>query len=122
MEGAVWGLFADPDYDGLDNLLEYALGLHPGHGEDASEAFRALPVDLDAEYLMIEFTQRKNDPALQYFPEVSSDLQAWFSDNAHVIEINRVALNSEFDRVIYMDLTASAPGQPRFIRLRVRTD
>jgi len=36
-EATIWGPKADPDSDGLDNLMEYALGLIPTSGQDAGQ-------------------------------------------------------------------------------------
>ncbi|HEY2952973.1 MAG TPA: fibronectin type III domain-containing protein, partial [Verrucomicrobiae bacterium] len=71
-EAMVWGDKADPDHDGLDNLLEFALGFDPGQRE--ASALGVVPglVEIAGQkYLEISYKHRINEPLLQYLPEVS---------------------------------------------------
>lgn len=99
---------ADPDADGLANLLEYALGydpLAPGPGLNARIANNGGP------RLALDFV-RVTDPALVYAVEGSSDLIAWTSIWSSTGTDNTAGPVTVSDN--------TAPGaSPRFLRLRV---
>lgn len=79
---AISGDDADPDHDGLPNLLEYALGLDPWQ-PDARSAIRyshmfyATPGDVMDRYLVLEFPSWEESPGVSVWAEHSSDLQTW---------------------------------------------
>jgi hypothetical protein len=113
---------ADPDGDGLSNLMEFALGLNPREPLGVQAAMSSsLATDLGGRYLSLQF-KRRNDTSglsLQYLPEVSSDGRTWNSDNAHVEIVSVMPLDAQFDWVTVRDLTPITSTAPRFVRLRV---
>lgn len=64
---------ADPDEDGVQNLMEYALGLNP----EEPDALRAISWESDGHALVVKVRQGTADPNISLFFEVSSDLLAW---------------------------------------------
>jgi hypothetical protein len=113
---------ADPDGDGLSNLLEYALGTDPRNPGDAKGALLVSHTQSGGSlYLTLQFKRRisSTDLAIQYVPEVSADGQTWLSDAAHVIEISTVAVDSQFDLVTVKDTTSVSSAAPRFVRLTI---
>lgn len=113
---------ADYDGDGFSNLTEYALGTDPRNPADAAQGLLiTVTTDAGSQYLTMQFKRRTNSLSLglQYLPEVSADGQTWYSDAAHVLQLNVSALDNQFDWVTVRDLTATTPAAPRLIRLRV---
>jgi hypothetical protein len=120
-EDTLYGDKADPEQDGIDNLLEYALGLDP---EDKESIQATVEMDLvegaNAErFSAIIFPRRKNQALIQYIPEVSSDRVTWNSGPAAVSEVDRWDEDNDFEVVMFQDLTPIGPDGIRYIRLRV---
>jgi hypothetical protein len=70
---AVAGDLADPDGDGMVNLLEYAVAGDPnGAGAEAR-----LSADVMTNYLNLQFRRNTSATDLTYALQVSSDLVAW---------------------------------------------
>jgi hypothetical protein len=116
----VWGANADPDKDGRDNLTEYALGLNPLSSESGTDAVEsALVVATNRSHLTLTFPRRKNDSALVYLPQVSSNKVDWLSLPTAVRQVSLVPRDAEFDTVSFQDTTAVEPARPRFMRLRI---
>ena len=115
---------ADADGDGRNNLLEYALGLHPRESQDSGEGIRMKIVeDTDGNrYLAVTFRRRLNDPRLEYLPEVSGDGgQTWQSGSAFLLKTAVVPLEGvPFEEVTYQETTPGVAGHPRIFRLTVR--
>jgi hypothetical protein len=116
-EATVWGDAADPDSDGRDNLMEYALGLNPLASEPQESALVSQTVTISgSQYQTLTFNARLGDSTLQYIPEVSADNTTW---SATAILMSTTPVNADFQRVTYRDPVAIAADAARFIRLRV---
>jgi fibronectin type 3 domain-containing protein len=119
-EISVWGDNADPDLDGQDNLMEFALGLDPTQQEINLKPVTTGLIDSGGQkYFSLTFRRRKNQPLLNYLPEVSSDKITWNSGVSYVRQVSAFDLNTEIEVVTYQDLVPVTPAAPRFFRLRV---
>ncbi|CAN5436816.1 hypothetical protein BH23VER1_BH23VER1_31570 [soil metagenome] len=111
---SISGHLADPDRDGIPNLIEYALGLDP-RAPDASQ----LPTATLNASGQLEFAVRQLPKALDlsYSPVVSSDLATW-TPMASIV--GAPTPNGDgTETVTYAD-TAAPDGSPRrFVRLEV---
>ena len=96
---------ADPDGDGLPNLVEYALGGDPWRAEPA----RLVASVADAR-LALSFTPAVID-GLIYHAQVSSDLTTWTDTTLGPLRVGVP--------FTHLDAIALAPGQRRFLRLSV---
>lgn len=117
-EAAIGSLWADPDGDGLANLLEYALGLDPRTANVASAASIASVIRLSGEqHLALSYERPAGGlPDVDYRVEVSRDLVSWSHAPAD-FTADIVALPGSRERVT---ARAIAPLEPRlFIRLTV---
>jgi subtilisin family serine protease len=114
-ENTIWGSFADPDNDKLPNIAEYALGLSPLEATHGSP----LTAEVAAGHLRVTYTRRKNDPALQIIPQVSSDLLTWYDGPSYIQEVAITPINAELERVTLVDTQNSVVGVPRFLRLKL---
>lgn len=113
------GLLDTPFGDGIPNLRKYALGADPGNPTDRSQEAIPSSVRQDGSTFMTLTFKKRNDPGLDYFPEVSADKLSWSSDAGHLQVVSQSAIDSEFHLVIAQDLTPITPNAPRFMRLRI---
>lgn len=118
-EPALSGPAADPDGDGLSNVLELAFGSDPKSPSPAALP-QAARQDLEVQgttepYLTITFTRRPVLPGYAVRPQFSGNLQSW-SDAA--VLVNTVANGDGTETVTYRDLLPATDTQ-RFARIQV---
>jgi hypothetical protein len=115
---AVSGPLADPDSDGVVNLLENYLRLAPKTPDRAG-----LPqVTLTTDHLRISFRRARGASDLSGVVEVTGNLAApaWDSGDAFTEVVSITDLGDGTEQVIVRDKTSIGPANPaRFIRLRV---
>ena len=116
---AVSGDFADPDEDGIVNLLEYALNLDPLTASRAGLPVAAPATQNGTTNLTLTYTEVKAATDLTYVVEVSADLVTWNSGSAYTATV-AVLDQGTTEQVTTRDLTAISAAAPRrFMRLRV---
>lgn len=118
-EADLWGDQADPDRDGRDNLIEYALGGDPTQVESGPFGLESSILLTDGgRYVSLSYLRRRSDPTLVYLPQVSADREHWLGAEG-VLVLRVVTVTPEFEAVTVRDLVPIAAGAPRFIRLGV---
>jgi hypothetical protein len=107
------GPLADPDKDGIEHLMEYALGLNPSTSDKLS---LKIANDLESistnEHLRLTITKNPAATDVTYAVKVSSDLTIWTTADT-TIETNTTT------SLIVRDTLPMALNNRRFIRLRV---
>jgi hypothetical protein len=111
-------LDADPDKDGIPNLMEFALRGNPLQPRSAT-----LPVADQVNHsgnVYLRLTVEKNPEAtdIRYIVEVSGDLQTWSSVEGSDVH----TLLNTTGSLMVEDAIPLSPEAPRFIRLRVEYD
>jgi len=107
---------------GLKALLEYALsyGLNLEDGVDSAEQSQLLPqLFQTAQGMEVQFTQRLNDPSIQYIVECSDDLNEWHSGPEYFESVSLPASEENAGRVRYRVVDPNGGLGNCFIRVRV---
>ena len=118
---------ADPDGDGLINLVEYALNLNPLQSDrqllDSINDSSGLPIPTIVEgsngrMLAIEYMRRKGADEITYQPEFGDNLinGSWSSSSGQESITN---IDSDWERVRVEDVDDSSTNSSRFGRLRL---
>jgi|GEM_PF-5135755 len=117
LDAHISGPLADPDGDGLVNILEKALALNPRSAASSSQ-----PVgSVNSGALALTYTRFSNS-GLTYTPEATSNLAGSWTSGGTVFATEQVTpLSNGLEQVVSRDLTplASAPNGRRFLRLRI---
>lgn len=113
---AVSGPGADPDGDGLPNLLEYAFARDPLAADHQAPFFAG---SLGAgDRLVFTHFHAADRSDLSYRVEWSPDLAEWSDEPVNIVEIERVALEGG-ELVTHQAVRSSAEAPSQFLRLRV---
>lgn len=106
---------ADPNGNGLGNILDYALGNDPRFSP-ASTAPRAALTD---DFLTVTYTQNLAATDVAMAVEVSGDLRTWNSGPAFTTQVSASTAGA-LRTIVERDHVPVSSGGPRFIRLQVR--
>ncbi len=113
--GALTGPEADPDGDGVSNLLEYALGGDPTQPDRGVLPVQGIQTIDGADYLSLAFTRPEGIDDVVYAVESSSDLINWSPETELVDSV------SEDGEIIetHRDTFPLDQEERRFLRLRI---
>lgn len=112
LEASRWGGNADPDGDGVPNLLEYAFALDPlVAGIDGLPSSSFVHV-AGEDFLAVTFHRNPGAADLVFTPQASSDLEHWESG---LVPVGDAAANP----VTYRDPTPVSAHEKRFVRVQV---
>ncbi len=105
-KAAVWGETADPERDGLPNLLEYAADTDPLARTPLSaiSTYQPTPGPALTSHPVLTAWQRTDDPDLRFVCQSSADLTAWFP--AFPLDLTQ-------PMPAYTGFTATETGTPR---------
>lgn len=92
--GAPAAAASDPDNDGILNLMECGLGLHPRRPDVSGLPVITTHAEGGETYPAIRFTRRTGVTGLQVLPQHSSDLEFWWDENSPTDGIPRLTLVS----------------------------
>lgn len=113
---AIAGPNADPDGDGLTNLLEYALGGDPRTANPDVLPFQDVEHVAGQDYLTLTFTRPVDLNDLSYRVDASTDLVIW---KATPVELRVTANGDGTETVVYRDAEPVGQSGRRFLRLLV---
>ena len=117
---AVSGDLADPDGDGVVNLLEYALGLNPRAAGVSGLPTSGVSTVNGSRYLTLTYTQVIAATDIVYTPQVSGDLATWSAGTGNVVAVSTTNnADGATQTVVVRDATALGSGARRFMRLLV---
>ena len=116
---AVSGLGADPDGDGADNLVEYALGGNPlVAGVEGKPKLENL-TDGGQEYMAIRFQRRKGDTSLSITVESTADLAAVTWSGGGVQVATPTPVGTDYEEVLFRAPVSKANAVRQFMRVKV---
>ena len=119
-DASVSGAMADPEGDGLANLLEYAMMLDP-HRYDVPPVAPTVVEESGIAYHAVVFRRRVPNPQIDYAPEVSTDLADWRSTAADMAPFGTPSANHDgTETVVYRSMVPAVSVPREFFRLRVR--
>lgn len=114
---AVSGAAADPDSDGLPNLLEYASGTPPWASQVAVATPGVVQVD-GSDYPSLTYRRAKGVGEVEFRVEVSADLQVWDGAPGTTVTVGTVD-GADVDLVTVRAAFPLQSGAARYLRLRV---
>jgi len=109
---------ADPDHDGIGNLLEFALGLLPRTASTAGLPGGELKTFGGNRFLSFTFVKQTSGSGLTYTPQTSSDLNSWNGDPAQFTTVSTTPLAGGLEQV-QIRVNTAYPAGPKFARLKV---
>lgn len=105
---------ADPDTDGMNNLLEYAQNLDPN---DGSDVHAGLKVETSAGATALRFRKNKDAPDVNYQIQQTDDLSA---PNWQAAELGAQTIVNEAGNTLELRApTTGSAASERFYRVRV---
>ena len=114
---------ADPDGDGLTNLVEYSYDLNPLSADRTSPItvrIRRHPVD-NLDYLELSFPRRKTPREVTYAIEISDDAQQFRSEPEHLVEAEvSPHSNGQMEIAVFRILPSVNAFGARFVRITIR--
>lgn len=118
LDGSPESYLADPDGDGVGQLVEFAFGLDPERGHLGGSGGLGLPslttVQVGEETrLVLHYVRRRGAPGLSYVPQFAGQLGAWEDSTAIPVVEN---LDETWEQVTVTDIIG---GNPRFGRVKV---
>ncbi len=113
---------ADPNHNGVPNILEYAFGSNPlQSGTNPSPQVSIIPGPGGKEYLAITYTQINNDPSLTCTVQVTSDVtlqtDQWNSGPTYTTVVSQ-QVNGNTTQMTVRDNTPVSQASRRFIRMQ----
>ena len=116
---AISGPNADPDGDGISNLMEYALGLDPLNGNVLPGAVSLAYNGSNGPFLTLTYRRNASTSGVTFYGDTTATLPNWSLGSA--VQVGTATNNGDgTETVVLQDtvpITKSAPQ--RFIRLRV---
>lgn len=109
---SISGDLADPDHDGLSNLMEYALGLPPKDPTAANRPYASVTTG----YLTLTYTRAKAAADVSLVVEQSNDLLTWHSGTNYVQQISVVDQGST-QLITVQTLVPVGVSAANFVRL-----
>lgn len=118
---SISGNEADPDLDGIANLMEYALGLDPKQAAVGALLPAVYTEQISGvDYLALRYRRPMNGrPGLAYVHQVGGDLLAWASGAAATTLVAVTPNSDGTETVSVRDNLAMSSQTSRFIRLQV---
>lgn len=115
---ALSGDTADPDGDGMNNLLEFAFGLAPKTASTTGSPTTAVQNISGSDYLTITYRRRAPALDLAYAVQTSGDLAGAWAGGA--VQVGSATANGDgTETVTFRDSSALGSGLKRFLRLQV---
>jgi hypothetical protein len=115
------GREADPDEDGINNLLEYSLDGDPTNPDDSMLPTIGVHVDGDLRYLSLSFNRRTDDATLLYevvgSDEIRTPIGDWVVQSQHLAS-DQEGVPAGMERVKVRDNQVISKAH-RYLRLRV---
>lgn len=109
---------ADPDRDGLANLLEYACDQNPTTRDTTGTPQCTVITSGSAQYLGMSFRRLPQAAGLMLALEASSDLATWDASAGAVVSCSMTLLTDGAEWVQARDAIAVEAAPRRFLRLR----
>ena len=117
---AISGMTADPDRDGLSNLIEYGLGGNPLFNDSAALILPPTIADSGGtNYLTYQYRLNAGASDATTTPQVSSDLASWLSGAGNVITLGGPISRTDGVNLFTVRDNTPATGGARYIRLRM---
>jgi len=108
---------ADPDYDGIANLFEFALGLPPQSRDTGVLPSTAVETLSPDRFLTFTYIRPTTAGEVTFTPQTSSNLAAWDGNPAQFTTVSTTDLGGGHTQV-KVRLNTPLPTGPNFIRLQ----
>jgi hypothetical protein len=114
VDPSISGDLADPDHDGLSNLMDYALGLPPKGPTSTNRPYASIING----YFTLTYTRPKAAVDISLLVEQSADLVSWQSGPGHIEQVSCVD-EGPIQRITAQVTAPVAGASIGYLRLRV---
>ncbi len=114
------GILADPNHNGLPNLIEYALNRNPKAANFSPPISIGWLTNNGSTFLTVSYTHLLNGTGISYIVEASQDLQTWNSGSLYTQVVSTVDDGNGITETVTVKLLQPLSVTPHlFTRLRV---
>jgi hypothetical protein len=122
LDPAVSGDQADPDRDGLVNLIEYAMQSDPKDAEQANPPLSGLMVTVEEQvYQALSYRRRIADVGVALYVEVSDALGDWLHGEPHTVQVGTPVNHGDGTETVVVRSAKPYGASPsEFLRLKAQ--